>query len=343
MAGVKVDPARQTTLPPIKLSLSTSSQSVEVTANAQAVDTSTAEVATTVTQSQITNLPVLDRQVSNLIVTQAGVAANGRANTVINGLRPSYSNMTLDGVNFQDSVRINGLDYLPTKLTIAQVAEFTVSTTNANPTIGGGSSTISFITPSGTNQLHGGGYWYTRNSFFGANDWFNNKSGIRRPFTNLNQIGGILGGPIKKDKLFFFTNYEAFRQKQQTPTTNTILTPLARQGILQYRDASGNVLQYDVMKNSGLSINPAIQSMLAGVPTAGNNSNVGDGLNTTGYSFNARSNETRDNVTVKGDYVFSSKHVFAGSYVWTVILSTGRIIRRSTRSRRRSTTTTAID
>ena len=164
--------------------------------------------------------------------------------------------------------------------------------------------------------MHGGGYWYTRNSFFGANDWFNNKSGIRRPFTNPNPIGGILGGPIKKDKLFFFTNYEAFRQKQQTPTTNTILTPLARQGILQYRDASGNVLQYDVMKNSGLSINPAIQSMLAGVPTAGNNSNVGDGLNTTGYSFNARSNETRDNVTVKGDYVFSSKHVFAGSYVW---------------------------
>jgi hypothetical protein len=314
--GVNIDPVRQTTVPPIHLALSTTSQTLEVVAPTLSVDTSTAEVSTTVTQEQISNLPVLDRQISNLLVTQAGVAANGRANTVINGLRPSYSNMTLDGINFQDSVRINGLDYLPTKLTISQVGEFTVSTTNSSPTIGGGSSTISMMTPSGGNTLHGEGYWYNRNGYFGANDWFNNKSGLKRPFVDLNQLGGVISGPIKKDKLFFFGNYEAYRMKQQTPVTNTILTPAARQGILTYRDASGALQTYNVLQPANLSINPAIQSMLTSVPTTGNNTSVGDGLNTTGYSFNARDNETRDNVTTKLDYNLSTKHVFSFSHVW---------------------------
>lgn len=315
-AGVNIDPVRVTTVPPIHLALSSTSQTLEVAAPAQMVDTSTAEVTTTVTQEQIANLPVLDRQVSNLFVTQAGVAANGRANTVINGLRPSYANMTLDGINFQDSVRINDLDYLPTKLTISQVGEFTMSTTNSSPTIGGGSSTISMMTPSGTNSFHGQGYWFNRNNFFGANDWFSNKNGTAIPKTDLNQLGGAVGGPVIKDKLFFFGNYEAYRMKQQTTVTNTILTPNARQGILTYKDTSGNIQTFNVLQAAGLSINPAIQSLLSSVPTVGNSTSVGDGLNTTGYFFNARQNETRDNVTAKVDFNLSTRNVFSFSHIW---------------------------
>ncbi len=315
LGNIKIDPARTLSLPAIKLSLSTTALTVEVNAGAQAIDTSTAEVATTVSQGQIVNLPVLDRQISNLFATQAGVGTNSRTATVINGLRPSYANLTLDGVNIQDSVRTNPLDYLPNKLTIAQVAEFTVSTSNANPTIGGNAATIALVTPSGGNQLHGSGYWYNRNSFFSSNDWFNNMNGVDRPRVNLNQIGGTLGGPVKKDKLFFFTNYEAYRLKRQTPVDRTILTPTARQGILQYR-VNGAVQQFDVLKAAGLSLNPFIQDLLSQLPTAANNASIGDGLNTTGYSFNARYNETRDNVTLKGDYNLSTNHVFAGSYLW---------------------------
>jgi hypothetical protein len=315
LGGVKVDPARQTTLPQIRLVLGTASQAVEISATAQGVDTATAEAATTVSQAQITNLPVLGRQIANLFVTQAGVTQNLRQNTVINGMRPSYSNLMMDGVNVQDSVRTNDLDLIPNRFTIAQVAEFTVSTTNSSPTIGGASSTITLITPSGTNQLHGSGYWFNRNKYFSANDWFNNKNGLLRPNLNLNQIGGTLGGVVVKDKLFFFGNYEAYRLKRQTPITNTILTPTARQGILQYRVGAA-VQQFDVLKASGLTINPAIQSLLALVPATGNNDGRGDGLNTTGYSFNARSNNTRDNVTAKVDYNHSTRHVFAGSYLW---------------------------
>ena len=110
LGGVKVDPARQAALPQIRLVLGTASQAVEVSATAQGVDTATAEAATTVSQAQITNLPVLGRQISNLFVTQAGVTQNLRQNTVINGMRPSYSNLMMDGVNVQDSVRTNDLD-----------------------------------------------------------------------------------------------------------------------------------------------------------------------------------------------------------------------------------------
>ncbi|MDQ2899510.1 MAG: carboxypeptidase-like regulatory domain-containing protein [Acidobacteriota bacterium] len=121
--GIRVEPARETSLPPIKLEVSTSAQTIEVNESAQSLQTTSAEVATTVTQAQITTLPVLDRQISNLFLTQAGVT-NGRGSTVIDGLRTSYANVTLDGVNIQDNfIRSNGLDYLPNKLTISEVAE----------------------------------------------------------------------------------------------------------------------------------------------------------------------------------------------------------------------------
>ena len=315
MADLKIDPARTTSLPPVRLQLTASSQTVEVSANAGTVDTSSAEISTTVSQSQIQNLPVLDRQISYIFQTQAGVGSNTRTATVINGMRPSYSNLTLDGINFQDTVRTNDLDYLANKFTVAQVAEFTVATSNASPTIGGAASTVAMRTPSGTNDIHGSVYWYNRNSYFAANDWFNNKNGVVRPHNNLNEIGGTVGGPIRKDKLFYFGNYEAFRLKRQSTVNNTILLPDARNGILTYKVGGVNQ-KFDVMKAAGLSMSPAIQKLLAQVPTVGNNNSIGDGLNTTGYSFSARYNETRDNITGKVDYNLSVRNVFAGSFIW---------------------------
>jgi hypothetical protein len=315
ISEVKIDPARQTGLPAIKLEVATASQSVEVSSGVQVVDTATAEISSTVNQAQIINLPVIGRQIVNLFSTQAGVTQNNRTATVINGMRPSYSNVTFDGVNVQDSVRTGDLDVINNRFTISQVAEFTVSTSNASPTIGGGASTIVLSSPSGTNALHGSGYWFNRNKFFSANDWFSNKNGVARPPLNLNQLGGSIGGPVRKDKLFYYAVYEAYRMRRQTPKTDTILTPTARQGILQYL-VGGVVQQFDVMKAQGLPKSAFVQNLLSQAPTAGNNNGVGDGLNTTGYTFNARNNTTRDNVTGKLDYNFSTKHIFAGSYSW---------------------------
>ena len=311
---VKVDPVRQTELPAIQLTLAGSVQMVDVTAAVQVVNVSSAEIASTVTQAQITHLPVLDRQIGNLFVLQAGVSYNGSTPTVINGMRPSYSNLTFEGINFQDTVRTNDLDNLPNRFTIAQVSEFTVSTSNVNPTIGGAASTITLLAPSGSNALHGSGYWYNRNSFLSANNWFNNKNNVARPFLNLNQIGGSLGGAVVKDKLFFFGNYEAFRRHQSSPRSSTILTPTARQGILRY--GAGGAQQFDVLKASGVEISPFMKGLLDQVPTTANNNSIGDGVNTTGYSFNARNNIIRDNVTAKVDYNLTTRNTFAASYSW---------------------------
>jgi hypothetical protein len=320
--NIAIDPVHQTSLAPIHLGIQSAAQTVEVTGNVATLDTNSVEVTSTVTQSQVLNLPVLDRQVNNLFYTQPGVNSNGRADTAINGLRAQNTNVTYDGINIQDNfIRINGLDYIPNKLTIGEVSELTISTSNANPTVSGNANAISISSISGTNVYHGSAYWYNRNNFFSANDWFNNKAGVARPFLNLNQFGGTFGGPIKKDKVLFYAAYETYNLHATTPTTTTILTPSARQGILTYPTASGNQT-FNVLQNPGatpapLKIDPVIAAMLAQVPTAGNTTSVGDGLNTTGYQFNARSNNRRDSVVGKLDYNLSPKHVFSGTYRWS--------------------------
>jgi len=321
--NVVIDPVRQTTLAPIQLGLQSATQTMEVVGAVSTVDTSSVEVNSTVSQSQVLNLPVLDRQINNLFYTQPGVNNNGSADTSINGVRAQNTNVTLDGINIQDNfIRINGLDYLPNKLTVAEVQELTISSSNANPAIGGNASAITLSSPSGTNTFHGSAYWYNRNNAASANDWFNNLDGVARPFLNLNQFGGTIGGPIKKDRLLFYAAYETYDYHSTTPETTTILTPAARQGILTFRtNGTGPIQTYNVLQNPGIGLSaipldPTAASLLAQVPTTGNSTQVGDGLNTTGYQFNARSNQRRDSVEGRVDYNLSTKNVFSGTFRW---------------------------
>src|SRR5206468_6825862 len=183
------DPAVETSLPKIQLDVSAVTQAIDVVANAETVQTSNAEVATTVTNEQVRRLPVLDRDPMSLIATQAGVSSNAD-DVVINGTRSSFSNVTLDGINIQDNfIRTGGLAYQPNLLLMDQVSEFTISTSNTNSTVGGGSSQITISTPSGGNQFHGAGYWYNRNNALAADSWFDNKDGIPKSFLNQNQLG----------------------------------------------------------------------------------------------------------------------------------------------------------
>jgi hypothetical protein len=311
--AVKIDTGRETSMQPIKMEVLATQQTVEVTSDLQSVQTTNAELSTTVTQEQITNLPAMDRQVSNLFLTQPGVSA-GRGATVINGMRTSFANATLDGINVQDNfIRSNSLDYIPQKITIDEISELTITSSNANVTSIGGSAQVSMVTPSGSNEYHGGAWWYNRNSYFSANDWFNNKNGVDRPQLNLNQLGGKVGGKLIKDKLFFFGVYDAFRLKEQTPITRTILTPSARQGIFTYR-AGGEVRTANLLTLRNVQTDAYVKDLLARVPAVGNSTDVGDQLNTTGYSYNARDNETRNSYTSRIDYNLTSKHVLTGTY-----------------------------
>ncbi len=316
LTGVKIDSAAETSLPPIKLEVAAAAQSVEVNANVASVDTNTIEVSKTISKNQIEDLPAPDRQVSTLFLTQAGVTES-RGAAVVNGMRTSAANVTYDGINIQDNyIRNNSLDFIPNKLTIDQVQEVTVNTSNANPALGGGAAQIVLISPSGTNEFRGSVYWYNRNNAFSATDWFDNQSGAGKQFLNLNQLGGSIGGPILRNKLLFYANYEAFRQRTSTYFNNTILLPDARQGVFTYRTSSGAIQKFNLLQAAGLSIDPVIQGQLSKMPSAGNNTNVGDGLNTTGYALNAPENEDRDTVTGKLDYYLSTKNVFSGSFTW---------------------------
>jgi len=321
---VKVDPGRETSLPAATLEVGSQAEIVEVAATMQGVQTTNAEVSTTITTEQIRRLPLLNRSPLALITTQAGVTYNGRTNTIINGQRPSFSNVTVDGVNVQDNyIRTNALDFLPNLLLLDQVAEVTVLTSNSSAAVGGGSSQIIFTTPSGGNSYHGSLYWINRNKAVAANTWFNNRDGIARPPYNQNQGGGSLGGRIIRDKLFFYTNYEAFRLHQQSSQNTTLLTADARNGIFTYRDSGGQVRKVNVLQAMGIPMNSTIASLLQKVPGPEkiNNYRVGDSSesflrNTAGYTYKLRNNRIRDNVTAKADYIRSTKHVFSGTFTW---------------------------
>ena len=316
--GILVDIARETDIPRIRLELASSTQTVEVSAAVEGVNAATAEITSTVSMQDISSLPILDRDVLSVMQLKPGVAYNGNSTTVINGLRTSYSSMSLDGVNIQDNyIRDNALDYSPNKLRIGQVRQVTLLTANPSAASPGGATESAFASPSGGNQFHGELFWYNRNSHFAANDWFNNQAGAERPFLNQNQFGGDLGGPIRKDKLFFYGSFEAVRAHQQTPQNYAILTPDARNGIFTYT-GGGVQRKVNLLSLRGLTaVDSGIQPLLAQTPSGDkiNNDDVGDGRNTGGYRFNQRDNELLDNVTGKVDYTITTRHALSGTYL----------------------------
>ncbi|HEY2013288.1 MAG TPA: TonB-dependent receptor [Bryobacteraceae bacterium] len=325
LRDIRIEPIRETSLPPIKVDVAAVSQSIEVTADTGAVETANAEVSSTVSSSQIDKLAVIDRDVLSLAQTQPGVLnaspislGNG-SDTVINGLRPTYTNVTLDGINIQDLLyRESGVGFSPNELKNSQVAEMTVESSNANPTVGGGASQINMVSPSGGNQFHGEGLWYNRNNAFSANEWFNNQQGVAQPRLNQNTVGGRVGGPIRKDKLFFFGAYEGSFDHQQVAENGFVLTPDARNGIFTYLDSNDNLRKVNVLTARGVGVDPFAQGILAKLPTTINNFDLGDSspgllLNTAGYSFNQRANDRRQVVTAKIDYNLSTRHIFTGA------------------------------
>src|SRR5947207_9554727 len=172
---------------------------------------------------------------------------------------------------------------------MGQVRQMTLVSSNANAAATGGATETAFSTPSGTDQFHGEAFWYNRNNYFSANDWFNNQAGVKLPFLNQNQFGGSLGGPIRKDKLFFYYNEEAVRQRARSPADALVLTAPARAGLFSYI-SGGNVRQVNLLSLRNTAIDKVMQGLLDQVPGPQfiNNSQIGDGLNTGGYRFNRR-------------------------------------------------------
>ena len=308
-----------------KLELGQLSETVEVMAGVSLVKTTTPEVSTTVQQREVLALPIPGRDVTNLIRLQAGVPGiTQRSNTAIDGGRPTWTQVTVDGINVQDNfIRTNSLDFLPNRPTSDNVSEISITTSVSGADSAGGATSVRMITPSGTNAFRGSVFEANRNSDLSANSFFNNKSGVEKPFLNRNQFGARLGGPIKKNKLFFFGYYEGFRQVSMTAQNNTI--PVRDdwgQGVFRYAALDGQVRSINVLQQVGVPLDAKIQSIaLANMPKASsvNNYDTGDSrsdriLNTAGFRFNQQDLNNRDQYGFRIDYELTSKHRFEGIF-----------------------------
>ena len=309
--AVRIDVGKEYVLTPT-LEVGAIEEQVNVFEGADVVNSSNAELSNTVTETQMLGLPINGRDPSSLIQLQPGTSQGGE----INGQRTSAMNVTRDGLNVQDNFIRTG-NFNPDRPRIDDVSEFTVVTQNANPSLGsGGTSQVQYVTSRGGVDFHGALWEYNQNAALASNGFFNNRNGVEKPPFNQNQFGGKVSGPIWPiKKAFFFFDYEGLRLPQTTSTTRTILTPSARQGIFTYVDDDGNTRQFDVLGSQGLNVNPLIASrILSGIPTAGNNNQVGDGLNTTGFTFNQRADVKINLSTTRVDYDISQKKTV--NFVW---------------------------
>src|SRR5947209_12382586 len=309
---IKIDIGREYSLKPT-LEVGNISESVTVVAGADVLNSTNAELSNNVSSRQIQDLPLNGRNPLGLIGLQPGVASNGAQGTSINGQRSTFTNITRDGINIQDNfIRGNAVDFTPDRATTDDISEFTITTQNASSDKGYGASQIQEVTPRGDNNWHGGGWEYNRNNKFAANTFFRNASRIPKDPLNQNQVGGKIAGPIVHNKLFMFAYYEKFLRNTTSTQNRTILTPSARQGIFTYVDNAGVIRQVNLFTAVGgttgvTAINPLVQSrFLAAIPATGNNTNIGDQLNTTGYTFAQTGNQRRDGFVTRIDYDYSA-------------------------------------
>ncbi len=302
----------------VSLELGPITDEVVVTAGNELINSATGEVSRTITAREIIELPLNGRNPLALIGLQAGTSQNGATNTVINGQRVSFTNITRDGLNVQDNfIRANATDFVPDRPNVDDVEEFTIVNQNAGAEYGYGASQVSIVTPRGGNTFTGALYIYNRNSKFAANSFFNNLNRIPRPFLNRNQFGGRIGGRIIKDRLFFFGSYEGFRLRQSASITRTTLLPQAKTGIFTYIDNSGVTRTLNVLTTAGVSPDPVIQNrIISKLPAPNNFISGGDFRNTAGYSFSQKQNQDREAITTRFDFDLNSKNTFSTIYAY---------------------------
>lgn len=252
VTDIKIDVGKISTIN-VDLEIGAANETVTVVGGGELLQTQSATVGTTLTGRQITDLPTASRDALDLVLAMPGTTTPGRPRTSsVNGLPKGALNITLDGINVQDNL-LKSSDGFFTYIRprTDAISEVTVSTsTPGAESSGEGAVQIKFVTQGGSNQFHGGAFWYHRNPALNANYWFNNRDLAPDPVTLkapqqrilLNQAGVKVGGPITipglfngKDRAFFFVNYEEYRLPEKSPPrTRTVLNPLAQQGIHRF-------------------------------------------------------------------------------------------------------------
>jgi hypothetical protein len=304
----------QTATIPITFSkIGTTTTAVQVEATATQINTTDASLGNAINTHAIQEVPMYARNVAGLLALQPGVTSfssfggtPGSRDGAVNGGKPDQGNITLDGADVNDqNARTAFTSVL--RVTLDSVEEFRSTTTNGDAATGRGSGAdVTLVTKSGTNDYHGSLYEYRRGTETAANTFFNNSAGVPRAPLLINIFGGSLGAPIKKNKLFYFINYEGYRSRSSATQTRTVPTETLKQGIVEYIDKSGAVqqvtpAQMKALDPGGIGEDPAALKYLSLFPK-GNYTALGDGLNMTGYLFNYPSPTDQNTYIAKLDY-----------------------------------------
>src|SRR5438128_6461952 len=347
-SGVQLGVSQQVRLN-FALQVGTVAQSVEVSVAADTlIATSSSSVGTVLPEYKVRDLPLGGRNVMGLLGTTNGTGPtedNFEGNFA--GGRLSAVNVTRDGFNVTDG-RYNYGALTSTYTSPDLVEEIRIITAPVDAEFGRGSGQVQMVTRSGTNQFRGSAFWTNRNSALDASKWFNNFNGVPKDYENRNQFGSRFGGPIIKNKTFFFVLVDEQRYIFRQTFVGNVLTPLARQGIFRFfpgvdnqnvtqlnptvdrngnpvrpAGAAGDLQQFSVFNRDasrpGFDPTGFIQNTLLSRMPMPNDYTAGDGLNTAGIRFTRRvdgideSNgngydTNRDQFNLRFDHNFNTKH-----------------------------------
>jgi hypothetical protein len=327
------------------VAIQASMEVVNVSAEAQTLNTSDASLGNSMDNTLIQALPSEGRNVPDLLSLQPGVLYlgqnSGRASTpmqqndprsgAVNGGRSDQGNITVDGLD--DNDQVNGYAFTGVlRETQDSVEEFRVTTGLANADQGRSSGAqVSLVTKSGTNKFHGAAYEYNRPTPTVSNDWFNKASQVAAGEPNIppklirNSFGGAVGGPIFKDKLFFFGNYEGTRQAENQIVSQTAPTASFQKGIITYQGdtPAGAVVTTSISASQlatldapcaangvcpwGPGADPNALALFNQYPAA-NGTSLGDGLNTGSYTFSSPNPVTLNTSIGRLDFTPGQKH-----------------------------------
>jgi len=222
----------------IQMKVGAVSERVEVSAQGAILETTTNTLATTIDPDEIQNLPLAGRDILPMAELVVGEQSGGDERfTTYNSLPNGAISITIDGMTANSMrYRTSSTGFFTfAPLRLGAFDEVTVSTNELTADAGAeGSTQVRFITKRGTNQFHGNAFWQAINSYFSANSYTNNALGIPRPLQVLNDWGGSIGGPVLKNKLFFFVNFEGITEKFSYPVTTEYPTLQAQQGNFTY-------------------------------------------------------------------------------------------------------------
>jgi hypothetical protein len=306
--GVKLQVNSPATLD-IRLEIGKTSETVAISAETPPINTTNASVGNNFTEKQIRQLPLLTRNVVELLSLQPGVTSTGE----VLGARRDQNNITLDGVDVNDNQNAgiggsisdgqgsNGNGATPTSgfnsvlpIPLDSVQEFRVTVAGQDANEGRSSGgQVALVTKSGSNAFHGSAYEFNRNTATAANTWFNNRSGVPREQLVRNQFGASLGGRVIKDRLFFFFNYERRLDSSAAAQERSVPSEALKQGILTVTTTDGGTYNLgpaalQKIDPLGIGINSQVLGIMKQYPT-GNDAPYGadSGDNFTGFRFNA--------------------------------------------------------